>query len=395
MHFRHLLLVLAVCLATGSVAVAAQKKGAASKKSDAVPKAAAADKDAASDDSAASTSAFSVKFREWKQLVAKLQRLRQQYNADPAADKKALEDEAKKTTQQAQDMLPKLIDAAEKSYVEAPNKDKELSDFLFRALIEYYKTDNHEKGANLAKILVENHFDNPQINLVAGLVFFGADDFDDAGKYLQLAKDAGATDQTAMRELSMIPQYKEMWERELKIRAAEEQANDLPRVNISTSKGDILIELFENEAPNATANFISLVEKGFYDGTPFHRVLPGFMAQGGDPKGDGTGGPGYTIPCECYQDNHRIHFRGSLSMAHAGKDTGGSQFFLTFVPTPHLDGKHTVFGRVIDGFDVLAKLQRTEPGAPGSPDKPDKIVKATVVRKRKHTYKPITRADKK
>jgi cyclophilin family peptidyl-prolyl cis-trans isomerase len=151
--------------------------------------------------------------------------------------------------------------------------------------------------------------------------------------------------------------------------------------------------LCENEAPIATANFISLVEKKYYDGLTFHRVLPGFMAQGGDPKGDGSGGPGYTIPDECRQDNHRIHFRGSLSMAKtAAPDTGGSQFFLTFVPTSHLDGKHTVFGRVVEGFDVLAKLQRTEPGAPGTPDK---IVKATVLSKRPHKYEPVKRFDKK
>ena len=87
------------------------------------------------------------------------------------------------------------------------------------------------------------------------------------------------------------------------------------------------------------------------------------MAQGGDPKGDGSGGPGYTIPDECRQENHRNHFRGSLSMAKTAEpDTGGSQFFLTFVPTSHLDGKHTVFGRVIEGMDVLAKLQQHRAG---------------------------------
>jgi cyclophilin family peptidyl-prolyl cis-trans isomerase len=96
------------------------------------------------------------------------------------------------------------------------------------------------------------------------------------------------------------------------------------------------------------------------------------MAQGGDPTGTGGGGPGYRIACECYQPNHRLHFRGSLSMAHAGRDTGGSQFFITFGPTSHLDGKHTVFGRVIKGFDVLANIQRRDPEDPNAPD-PDKI----------------------
>ena len=110
-----------------------------------------------------------------------------------------------------------------------------------------------------------------------------------------------------------------------------------------------------------------------------------FMAQGGDPKGDGTGGPGYSIRCECYDPNYRHHFRGSLSMAHAGRDTGGSQFFLTFVPTPHLDGRHTVFGRVVEGMDVLGELEKRNPDAPGATP-PDKIIKAEVLRDRGHEY---------
>ena len=146
--------------------------------------------------------------------------------------------------------------------------------------------------------------------------------------------------------------------------------------------------MFENKAPDTVGNFISLVEKGFYNGLTFHRVLPQFMAQGGCPLGDGTGGPGYNIYCECYKDNYRKHFRGTLSMAHAGKDTGGSQFFLTFVPTSHLNGRHTAFGRVIEGLDVLSKIQRIDPESKDSKPEPDKIVKMEVVRKRDHEYKP-------
>jgi len=154
-----------------------------------------------------------------------------------------------------------------------------------------------------------------------------------------------------------------------------------------------VVALLENEAPIATANFIELVEKKFFDGLKFHRVLQGFMAQGGDPKADGTGGPGYTIPDECYEDDHRNHFRGSLSMANSGqRDTGGSQFFLTFVPTAHLDGKHTVFGRVVEGMDVLSKLQRCEPGDSSTADR---ITKATVLSKRNHRYVTVKRPDKK
>ena len=140
--------------------------------------------------------------------------------------------------------------------------------------------------------------------------------------------------------------------------------------------------------PGTVGNFISLVERAFYDDLTFHRVLPGFMAQGGCPVGDGSGDPGYKIYCELDKDNYRKHFRGSLSMAHAGRDTGGSQFFLTFLPTPFLNGKHTVFGRVIEGLDVLAKIQRRDPSSTEPLPEPDRIIKAVVVRKRDHEYAP-------
>jgi len=160
---------------------------------------------------------------------------------------------------------------------------------------------------------------------------------------------------------------------------------------MKTSEGDIKLELFENEAPIAVGNFVSLVEDGYYDGITFHRVLPGFMAQGGCPDGTGTGGPGYNIPGEAHEPDARMHFRGSLSMAlgPGGPDTGGSQFFLTFLPTPHLDGKHTVFGRVIEGMDVLPKLTRRDPQDPNAP-KPSRIIDAKVLRKRDHEYEPKT-----
>ena len=221
---------------------------------------------------------------------------------------------------------------------------------------------------------------------------------DEADAYLEkLSAVGGSADKQArVEELKeVIEDDRKKVKDEMTLRAAEAEADDLPRVKIKTSAGDLVIELFENEAPNTVANFISLVEKGFYAGTPFHRVIPEFMAQGGDPTGRGSGGPGYVIPCETDQPNARQHFRGSLSMAHAGKDTGGSQFFLTFRPTQHLDGKHTVFGRVIEGFDVLPKIHRTQSpdGRPIPGIKPDTILEAEVVRKRPHEYAPQTLPD--
>jgi peptidyl-prolyl cis-trans isomerase B (cyclophilin B) len=124
---------------------------------------------------------------------------------------------------------------------------------------------------------------------------------------------------------------------------------------IETEKGDIVLELFENDAPNTVANFVKLINKGYYNGLKFHRVIPNFMIQGGCPVGNGTGGPGYAIKCEI---NPKKHLTGTLSMAHAGKDTGGSQFFITLSPQPHLDGVHTVFGQVIEGMDVVNAIRQ-------------------------------------
>jgi len=134
----------------------------------------------------------------------------------------------------------------------------------------------------------------------------------------------------------------------------------MSKVIFETDEGEITFELFSNDAPNTVKNFIKLVNEGFYNGLAFHRVIPGFMAQGGCPNTKegsngmpGTGGPGYSIKCEI---NSNKHLKGSLSMAHAGKDTGGSQFFIVYEPQPHLDGVHTVFGKT-ENMDIVLKLK--------------------------------------
>lgn len=128
---------------------------------------------------------------------------------------------------------------------------------------------------------------------------------------------------------------------------------------IHTAKGVMKVDFFEKDAPGTVKNFVTLAQKGFYDGVTFHRVIPDFVIQGGDPTGTGAGGPGYTIKCELTGDN-QYHDRGVLSMAHAGRDTGGSQFFICHsrTNTKHLDRKHTVFGKVVDGLDVIDDIRQ-------------------------------------
>jgi peptidyl-prolyl cis-trans isomerase B (cyclophilin B) len=146
----------------------------------------------------------------------------------------------------------------------------------------------------------------------------------------------------------------------------------MKKAHIETDKGEMVIELFEDDAPGAVANFVGLatgtkewtdpktnqkVKRPFYDGLNFHRVIDDFMIQGGCPLGTGTGGPGYKINCET-DGKKQKHVRGTLSMAHAGRNTGGSQFFICHSPQPHLDRKHTVFGQVIQGMEVIDKIRK-------------------------------------
>ncbi len=140
------------------------------------------------------------------------------------------------------------------------------------------------------------------------------------------------------------------------------------KAEILTEKGVMKVLFFEKDAPNTVANFVKLAREGFYDGLTFHRVIPDFVIQGGCPKGDGTGGPGYTIKCEL-NGNNQYHDRGVLSMAHAGRDTGGSQFFICHnrKNTAHLDRRHTCFGKVYDGLEVIDAIRQG-----------DKIIKITI-----------------
>lgn len=181
--------------------------------------------------------------------------------------------------------------------------------------------------------------------------------------------------------------------------AKAEAAGDNPVVEVKTNKGVLSLELYEDDAPNTVANFVSLVEKGFYDGTGFHRILKGFMAQGGDPNTKdesksgmwGTGGPGYSFDNEGGDNPKRKNVRGAISMANAGPGTNGSQFFLLFKDASYLDGRHTAFGHVVSGMDVVDAIERDAATEQDGQKPREKIVieKATVKKKRDHKYDVI------
>ena len=149
------------------------------------------------------------------------------------------------------------------------------------------------------------------------------------------------------------------------------------KAKFETNKGSFTAELFEDKAPRTAGNFIDLAKKGYYDGLKFHRVIPDFMIQGGCPQGTGTGGPGYTIPDE-FHPTLRHDTPGILSMANAGPNTGGSQFFVTVAATPWLDRKHAIFGKVIDGYDVVENISKVKRDARDKPAEDVVMEKVTI-----------------
>ena len=165
-----------------------------------------------------------------------------------------------------------------------------------------------------------------------------------------------------------------------KDKGAKKMAN--PIAVFETNHGTFEIELFEDKTPITVKNFIGLAEKGFYDGLIFHRVIDGFMIQGGDPDGMGTGGPGYTIPDEFHKDL-KHDSEGVLSMANAGPNTGGSQFFITLAATPWLDGHHSVFGKVIKGMDVVREIGKVDTDFQDKPLAKVVMEKVTIRREEK------------
>ena len=155
----------------------------------------------------------------------------------------------------------------------------------------------------------------------------------------------------------------------------------MTNVRMETSQGTITIELYTKDCPETTSNFLKLVDGGFYDGLHFHRIIKDFMIQGGCPKSQdpesraaGTGGPGWQIPCETSALAKKHDKPGLFSMANAGRNTGGSQFFLTTVPTPWLDGNHAIFGEVIKGMDVVKKIENQSTNFRDKPDTPQQII---------------------
>lgn len=246
-----------------------------------------------------------------------------------------------------------------------------------------------EGSLELISMMKEKFPENPKVLELEFIANYAVERFENAEQALIQLETLLKTDLTDAK--TQLRATMDKYQQELMIRRMETNTDDLPQVLLVTTEGDIKIELFENHAPNTVANFIHLIrDQKFYDGKLFHLVKPGEYAVSGSPNGDGMGDAGYKIPCECYGEKIRSHFRGTLTMMAGSKDRGGSQFFITQQPNPHtFDGKYTAFGRVIEGMDVVLKLKNVDKTTSmASSEDVSRIIRAEVTRARSHTYMP-------
>jgi len=371
---------------------------------------------------------FNRLLEEWKPVLQQMVDLQAEFRDVETTDERRQEcrREFNKLREEAQSLNRQLMDQAVVCLLKYPRENTDLDSFVINVLREYRRLDLYEEAFDVCKkLLSSSEFASDEIIDAVAYSALYSNDFDAAAKYgpklMQLQWRRKSEFDYSQSPFKNLEYWQTEWRRELELRQRDELNGDLPRVILTTTRGEVEIELFEHEAPNTVANFIFLVEKGFYTNLDFHRVIHGQMAQGGgselirtETELDGTlkkrhnrdDGPGYSIPDEIYP-NSRKHFRGTVSMANAGPNTAGSQFFICYRPNREYDGKYTVFGRVIRGMDVVSFFLERQPYDPNEEledeselekrvfevpgcEMPDKILSAKVSRnpRRKH-YSPV------
>ena len=338
---------------------------------------------------------------EWRGVVGKLMDLNVECrvaNATNADERKRQYDEL---VTRGNELQERMISSALVAYARRPADNRDLVPLLANIASMEVARDQYEPGLKIMQTLIDNGVETPALFNATIQTAINANEFELAAELLELQKKKGLADTGGMSDKlrRQVALYQRLWSPEKNFREAEQAADDLPRVKLRTNKGEIELELFENEAPNTVANFISLVEKGFYNGLDFYRVEARKYACVGCPNGDGTGGPGYRIKNELLGQERRAHFRGSVSLNNTGAAPGGSQLTFCLAPQAALNGRHTVFGRVVRGLDVLSNLQRRVPRDKVSKSinphsnvvipPADRIISTTVVRKRQHPYQPV------
>ncbi len=297
------------------------------------------------------------------------------------------------------------LKAAGETFASDPDKYITIGESLSEMMLSDVELDRMDGWLEAAKSIVNSKkFERENVLRAATLIAYANSDFDFSEQCLARSEAFHSEKESKPWFTGEISSVRAKWERELAFRKQEAETNDNPRVEFVTTKGRLVMELFEDTAPETVKSFIYLVERGFYNRKSFFRVEKHLCAQTGCEKGDGTGDAGYTIPGEAKLTNHRDHFRGSIAMAlgsdEAGRiqsETGSSQIYFAFLPMSHLDGNYTVFGRVIDGIETMncfRVLNLADAAQRKEGKRPDSIITCKVLRKRDTVYKPKILAGK-
>ncbi len=279
-----------------------------------------------------------------------------------------------------------------------PAKFKGIGDMLFYFAKKDIEADRCEGTLEVMQALIDGGYEGKGLYHMAGYAAFVSNEYELASDYWKKSSVMGMD--VPQQMLATLDTQAVKWKEELAKREKETLADDLPRVEVLTTKGVLEIELFEDDAPETVNNFIYLVEKGHYNAKPIFRVIEHLVAQTGCERGDGTGTPGYSIKGEGPLPGHRNHFRGSVGLALGANpetnqpdlNSGSAQFYMCFTPYPQFDGSYCVFGRVIKGFEALGNFNRVDMSnkeeAKKSDVNPDAVVRIRVLRKRNHEYRP-------
>lgn len=306
-------------------------------------------------------------------------------------EKEEIGEKLEKISKVVSKIHPKLFDLAEKAWLEEPSReDGEFLNFIIQVLETRMTVGEYERANAIMQGLISLKIPDilPDLYDAAGEIAFMLNDFEQAARYLELAEQNKVLSERCAGFKKDLSYYRTSWAKESVFRQQDSEKKDLPRVTLDTTKGKIVLELYEDQTPNTVANFVYLVEKGFYDGMFFEQVIPGEGAVAGRSLENPDGGPGWSIRDEFDATNSRNHYRGTISMMRGEPNSAGSIFFISFSPIKDLDGKYVVFGRVIEGMDVLTKLQIMDPANPDPMAEPDQIEKASAVTKRDHKYRP-------
>lgn len=353
-------------------------------------------------DSERAVAEFKKASDEWRDVLTEINAVTIRYQNATDSQLSELRQRHRELESQARLQFRDLFGQAVKITQQSPGVDGDVTDFLSRATQYRFNRDNYEMTGEAAEALMQVLEQGRGLPEIAGVSYWATNQHERARPFLEQAVGMGLLDEKSRGVLESLERLEQAWKVEQEKLEAEAKANDLPRVSFQTTRGEIVVELFENEAPNTVANFIRLVEEGTYRNIPFYQVLAGRVALAGDVRVD-PATMGFVIADENKTPDARAAFRGYLAMTKLPTppesvelktypNSASSHFFMTYRPIMGTNAEHTIFGRIIEGIEHFTALTRVDPSKEKKEgeeeEKPDYILEAEVIRKRPHDYEP-------